>query len=123
MRRILETSVILLGTLGWWGFVYPELSLLETSYEVEYDESAEGEFFCFGENLQEAAGRSEELQLREEAKANEGAENPKSFDIIIDMPVNEPGDGRTNRKVRIKSKIAEYVYQVRNTGSGKGSAR
>ena len=27
MKRILETAVLLMGTLGFWGFVYPELCL------------------------------------------------------------------------------------------------
>lgn len=34
MRRIFETAVILIGTLGWWGFVYPELCMTEGTYEV-----------------------------------------------------------------------------------------
>ncbi len=29
MRKIYETAVILIGTLGWWGFVYPELCFTE----------------------------------------------------------------------------------------------
>ena len=35
IRRVLETTAVIIGTLGWWGFVYPELCLLETSYEEE----------------------------------------------------------------------------------------
>ncbi len=33
MRKLYETAVILLGTLGWWGFVYPELCLSDDVYE------------------------------------------------------------------------------------------
>ena len=29
MKKLYETAIILFGTLGWWGFVYPELSQLE----------------------------------------------------------------------------------------------
>lgn len=41
MRRILETAVILIGTLGWWGFVYPELCAMEEVYEDKEGESTE----------------------------------------------------------------------------------
>ena len=42
MRRVLETAVILMGTIGWWGFVYPELCLTwetceASGEEAEYD--------------------------------------------------------------------------------------
>ncbi len=39
MRRLYETAVILIGILGWWGFVYPELCLTEDTCEV-YEEDA-----------------------------------------------------------------------------------
>ncbi len=35
MRKVFETAVILMGTLGWWGFVYPELCLTEGMYAQE----------------------------------------------------------------------------------------
>lgn len=37
MRKIFETAIIVIGTLGWWGFVYPELCLTEDAYEQEAD--------------------------------------------------------------------------------------
>lgn len=37
MRKIFEAAVIVIGTLGWWGFVYPELCLTEDAYEQEAD--------------------------------------------------------------------------------------
>lgn len=35
MKRVFETAVILLGTIGWWGFVYPELYLTEEICQEE----------------------------------------------------------------------------------------
>lgn len=35
MRRLFEAAVIIIGTLGWWGFVYPELCLTREAY-AEY---------------------------------------------------------------------------------------
>ncbi len=47
MRKIYEAAVILIGTLCWWGFVYPELCLTEEAYEqdakVEQTETKEAE--------------------------------------------------------------------------------
>lgn len=101
MRRVLETAVILLGTLGWWGFVYPELCLLETSYEETYEDAGEAGF-VYGWHKAGADA------------AEDGAEKPKSFGVVIAMPADDFGAGEPGREVRIKSKIAEYVYQVRN---------
>ncbi len=39
MRKIYEAAVLFLGTLGWWGFVYPELCLDGEAYEEEVSES------------------------------------------------------------------------------------
>lgn len=83
IRRVVETAAIVFGTLGWWGFVYPELCLLESSYEEEY------------------VSDDEEVQSREDG-------------VIITLPRAGHEDGGEVREVRIKSKIAEYVYQVRN---------
>lgn len=44
MRRLFEAAVILTGTLGWWGFVYPELCLTREAYAevstVQQDKAA-----------------------------------------------------------------------------------
>lgn len=42
MRKIYETAVILIGTLGWWGFVYPELCITEDVCEQEAEAEDEG---------------------------------------------------------------------------------
>lgn len=51
MRHFIETAVIVMGTLGWWGFLYPELCMTQEAYELveEYeagDELARGEKVC-----------------------------------------------------------------------------
>lgn len=43
MRRILERAVILMGTLGFWGFIYPELCITESAYETEAAEEPAGQ--------------------------------------------------------------------------------
>lgn len=40
-KRIWETAVILIGTLGWWGFVYPELCVTEEIREMSEDEGTD----------------------------------------------------------------------------------
>ena len=32
MKKLYEAALILCGTLGWWGFIYPELSQVEEEY-------------------------------------------------------------------------------------------
>lgn len=34
MRKLWETAVILAGTLGFWGFIYPELTMPAASCEL-----------------------------------------------------------------------------------------
>lgn len=70
MRRVLETAMLLMGTLGFWGFVYPE--------------------FCFTQETCEVAEQEE-----------------KNEEIDID----EFFSGE--KEVRIKSRVFEYVYQVK----------
>ncbi len=41
MKKVLETAMILMGTLGFWGFVYPEFCLTEETYKVESVEDRE----------------------------------------------------------------------------------
>lgn len=43
MRKIYEAALLFLGTLGWWGFVYPELCLDGEVYEEEACEEVVGE--------------------------------------------------------------------------------
>ena len=38
MKKIYEVALILIGTVGWWGFVYPDMCLTEDVYEQEYEE-------------------------------------------------------------------------------------
>ena len=42
MKRILEMALLLTGTLGFWGFVYPELCMAGDVFAAE--ETEEGEF-------------------------------------------------------------------------------
>lgn len=35
MKRILGTFLIVVGTMGWWGFVYPDLCLTPETCEQE----------------------------------------------------------------------------------------
>ena len=98
MKKILEMAVILLGTMGWWGFVYPELCLLDISYEEEY---------C-------CETQEDKAQEGMDAGTEDMLEIPEAFEVIVKVPVTGCEGPSDERKVRIKSKIAEYVYQVRN---------
>lgn len=44
MRKRYEAVMLLVGLLGWWGFVYPDLCLTEETCEEEsYEEETEEE--------------------------------------------------------------------------------
>ncbi len=72
MKRLYETAIILIGTLGWWGFVYPDLCLTKDVYEEKF----EAEEKAYSRTLMDEQG----IQIG---------------------------------KLRIKSRIAEYVCQVK----------
>ena len=86
MKRFYETAVILIGTLGWWGYVYPELSLTQHAYVQETETN----------RLTEADGVTE---------------------ILKELGSN----GIEVGEIRIKSRIAEYVYQVKKDMVEKGA--
>ena len=86
MKRFYETAVILIGTLGWWGYVYPELSLTQQAYVQETETN----------RLTEADGVTE---------------------ILKELGSN----GIEVGEIRIESRIAEYVYQVKKDMVEKGA--
>lgn len=43
MKRILEMAVLLMSTLGFWGFVYPELCVVGDAIETEGETIGESE--------------------------------------------------------------------------------
>lgn len=86
MKRFYETAVILIGTLGWWGYVYPELSLTQQAYV-------------------------------QETETNRLTEADEVTEILKELGSN----GIEVGEIRIKSRIAEYVYQVKKDMVEKGA--
>ena len=94
MKRFYETALLLIGTLGWWGFVYPELSEMTES--------------CVQENVQEET----------EITVPETAEGEDWVSFVERVIRNLGSSGISNGDVRIKSRIAEYLYQEKEKESG-----
>ena len=92
MKKVLETAMILMGTLGFWGFVYPEFCLTEETYKVEtvdeYESADGGEF---------AAGY-------EDADGYETSE-----------------DGTKKNQIVVKSKLLEYLFSIKETCEDTGA--
>lgn len=59
--KIAEVAILLMGTLGFWGFVYPELSLMET---VTIQEAQEEEQKSFWERLGEEGVVSGDIRIK-----------------------------------------------------------
>lgn len=88
MRKIYETAVILIGTLGWWGFVYPELCLTQDAYEQEA-----------------------ETERTETENTRTGMETDCEQESVPDGSFWD--EGIKIGGLCIKSRAAEYVYQVK----------
>lgn len=101
MRRIYEAAVILVGTLGWWGFIYPELSMVMEN--------------CAQEAEAEAQETEAEVQVQaEETKAS--AEKPfwlGKANSVFKIGEELGSTGIVSGNLCIKSRIAEYLYQGR----------
>lgn len=90
MRRFLEAAVIFVVTFGWWGFIYPELSMVTESSVQEM----------------EAGMQDEETQTPDE-KQLRGEESVSPVKIGEKLG----STGVVSGNLRIKSHIAEYLYQ------------
>ena len=86
MKRFYETAVILIGTLGWWGYVYPELSLTQQAYVQETE-----------------------------------TDRLTAADVVTGILEELGSTGIEVGEIRIKSRIAEYVYQVKKDMVEKGA--
>lgn len=83
MKQYLGTTLLLIGTMGWWGFVYPELCLTP-----EYCEAAE----------KPEEKEPEIAQIKEWQKEK-----------VLSLPEEE----EETEKICIKSRLYEYICQVR----------
>lgn len=102
MRRICEAALLFVGTLGWWGFVYPDLCPVEEVYEEETDEQDyEQEAHEREVHRQKAGGRREAKAVFEDRES----------------PWNFRESGWQLGEIRIKSRFAEYVCQIRENAA------
>ena len=95
MRKIYETALILIGTIGWWGFVYPDMCLTEDVYEQEYEEEQEKSMGSELMNLGQAPVR---MEMPSADAAEEAGTEQSGWKI---------------GNIRIKSRLVEYLYQER----------
>lgn len=90
MRKLYETAVILIATLGWWGFVYPDMCLTQDVYEKEQEDQ-------------------EEVHKLEKKPVKDGIHGEDESEEDTDAK----DSGWKIGNIRIKSRILEYVYQER----------
>ena len=132
MKKFYETAIIFIGTLGWWGFVYPELSAVtetcvqETDEDMDADEGRMREIeevsYASGSHARETdkSGYENERTNQADAAVDEAGEKDKSFFREIGEVLGNTGV--KNGNIRIKSRIAEYLYQEKEKdNSEKGS--
>lgn len=105
MRKLYETAIILVGTLGWWGFVYPELSMTEEAYVQEAEsQEQQAEREVKEEQRAESQEQDAERKVQKEQDTGCGLES---------IGESLAGAGLQIGDIRIKSRLAEYVYQVK----------
>lgn len=95
MRKLYETVLILIGTIGWWGFVYPDLCITEEVYEQECEEE------------------QEESAVSEQAYPKEISAGSEMLDAESAEDAGTEQSGWKIGNIRIKSRVAEYLYQER----------
>lgn len=97
MRKFLEAAVIFVITFGWWGFIYPELSMVTESCTQE------------AETTDEEVPDDRQL-WREETQTSDEKQFEEALTVVkIGEKLGSTGIVRGN--FRIKSRIAEYLYQ------------
>lgn len=108
MRRIYEAAVILVGTLGWWGFIYPELSMVMESSAQEAEA---------GTQETEAEVQEAEAKVQVQCEETEApAEKPfwrGKANSVVKIGEELGSTGIVSGNLCIKSRIAEYLYQGR----------
>lgn len=114
MKRFYETAVILIGTLGWWSYVYPELSQTQQAYVQE----AESGIQEAGTGAQETGTGTRKAEMCKK-KPRKSAQEIETGDAGILERLG--GEGIRVGENRIKSRIAEYVYQVKEEPLEKGA--
>lgn len=108
MKKILETAVILLGTIGWWGFVYPELCLTEDVYEQTCEDvGTEGNSEDMLQDVENGMPGKTESRIPEKGREETAVSG------VWENIRTDGYHGWQVGKIRIKSRLAEYVYQVK----------
>lgn len=102
MRKLCETVIIFIGTLGWWGFVYPELSAVTETCVQETEENGYIDGICTQE--MEEDGYIDEGCMQ-------GADETAARSFFRELGEALGNAGVKSGNVRIKSHIAEYLYQ------------
>lgn len=118
MKRVCEAAMLLIGTLGWWGFVYPDLCLTQDAYEQEYEEYEDyrdnercEEYKGYGERQSEGGEVKEAFKIFSGNKADAEKKRYNKKEAL--QKENKGKTEETQGTIRIKSRLIEYVYQGR----------
>ncbi len=111
MRKIYEAAVILVGTFGWWGFIYPELSMMTENYAQETEaeqqdaeaETRETEADAGIKNADKSTSQTMQPEMKKSRK--------EKADLLAGIGEELGNKGIVSGNLCIKSRIAEYLYQ------------
>lgn len=115
MRKCLETAIIFAIIIGWWGFLYPELSMVTEGCTREAETGTVDEEAQTTDERQlwkEEAQTTGERQLqKEEAQTTDERQFREETAPLTKIGEELGSTGIVSGNFRIKSRIAEYLYQ------------
>ena len=111
MRKICEAVFLFVGTLGWWGFVYPDLCPGVEAYEEET--GREEAYEAGGWQARRDKTRGQEAFEQETAQISDA----RAVFTERENPWNFRGEGWQSGEFRIKSRLAEYICQIKENAA------
>lgn len=114
MRKICEAVFLFVGTLGWWGFVYPDLC---PGVEACEEETCQEEAY---EAYEAGGGQARrDKPPGQEFFGQETAQSPDARAVFTqrENPWNFGGEGWQSGEIRIKSRLAEYICQIKENAA------
>lgn len=124
IKKVYEAALLFVGTLGWWGFVYPELCPDGQVYEEEAlpeekeDEIPEEMRFPRQRSLQEkesaltASPKASSIPVQRETTADLAKRADSEEKGEAALPKTDDS-GWELGKIRIKSRFMEYVCEMK----------
>ncbi len=106
MSRFIETAIMLAAMCGFFGFIYPELCIIDDNYKVVMEVPEAEERVVSGAREGEESGEAGSMPEAEEGSMPAAEEGESRADIFRKISSAPP------ESIRIKSKLIEYLLEI-----------